>query len=381
MSLSWKLSIHKRWEEVDAPSFTEQWLKLMENPSQAHVFFHPALLSAWAGTCRSSRQIEPVYCIAEAEGVTFFLPLVLWNRNWKNAFVRMLVPAGYPDFDYHDPVVGGEASKEMVDSFWELIRVEVLENPEIRFDKALLCGMHYYAEKQGWRAEGEVCPYADLTRHADFPAFFGSLRKSFRKDIVRQQKRLSEAGSVRFRVFEPHESIKALAALPAFLDAHRHKWPNAFKPEGFHERIVLEALSEGILHFSEMQLNDKPISWHLGFSYNQRFYYYMPAFLEEYGVYSPGKIHLSFLLEDAYRKGIGIFDFLRGDEEYKKEWTNAESSLHGYAVQTERLAGRMRLCAVRALMEVKKRFGMVFLPYVSDAWSELVLSITTLLWV
>ncbi|NTV93279.1 MAG: hypothetical protein HGA72_08480, partial [Chlorobiaceae bacterium] len=179
---SWNFRVLQSWDEVDAPAFIDRWKGWAQISHGGNVFFHPVLLKTWTDACRSIYDLRPVYCIAETDGITFFLPLVLWKRNWKNAFVRMLVPAGYPDFDYHDPVVCGEASKEMVDSFWELIRDEVLENPEIRFDKALLCGMHHYAEKQGWRAEGEVCPYADLTRHADFSAFFGSLKKSFRKD-------------------------------------------------------------------------------------------------------------------------------------------------------------------------------------------------------
>lgn len=365
MDYSWKLTVYKSWDEVDDPAFIDQWQKLMRRSPNAHVFFHPVLLKAWTDACRSIYDLKPVYCTAESVGITFFLPLVIWKRNWKNAFVRMLVPAGYPDYDYHDPIVTACVSKEMMDSFWMLIRNTLLKNTEIAFDEALLCGMHSAAGLDGW-GENDVCPYIDLRRYADFPSFFGSLRKSYRKDIERQKKRLSESGRLQFRVFEPHESIKALASLPAFLDAHRRKWPHAFKPEGFHERLVREALPEGILHFSEIQLDGKPISWHFGFRYNRHFYYYMPTFLEEFGAYSPGKLHLAALLEDAYRQGTEIFDFLRGSESYKKEWANAEEPLYGYLFFASGVAGRVRVFVNDTLITLRNGMYITIFSCVSE---------------
>lgn len=353
---SWMLRVVLSWDGVDDPAFIEEWKGLMHAAPDGNVFFHPSVLKAWTDACRLIYDMQPVYCIAEKDGITIFLPLVIWKRNWKNGFVRMLVPAGYPDFDYHDPVVTGRATAEMIESFWAMILNDLSANGQLRFDEALLCGMHRAGGAHGWREEGDVCPYNDLTRYPDFPAFFGSLKKSMRKDIERQRKRLMEVGRVSFRVFERHESEQALAVLPQFLDLHSQRWPQAFKLQGFHEGLVRGALPEGILHFSEIMLDNRTISCHLGFSYQSRFHYYMPVFLDEFGNYSPGKIHLSFLMEEAYRQGLGIFDFLRGTEGYKKEWANAEDPLYCYQLPVMRLGSRTRQLARELLMRVKKRF-------------------------
>ncbi len=370
MNDSWKLDIFKTWDEVDAPSFIEQWRVLIDSSTHSHVFFHPSVLKAWTDSCRSVHEMSPLYCRAEKDGITFFLPLVLWKRNWKKAFVRMLVPAGYPDYDYHDPVTSAPVSPETLDSFWGLIRNSLMNAPDIKFDEALLCGMHVPAARTGWKEYEEACPYSDLSRYSDFSSFFGSLRKNLRKDIERQKKRLSEAGRLSFRVFERHECEQALAALPEFLEVHSMRWPHAFKPQGFHEGLIRAALPEGLLHFSEIRLDDKAISWHFGFRFNSRFYYYMPAFLEEYGMYSPGKIHLYFLLEDAYRCGVDIFDFLRGTEDYKKDWASEETALYSYPFQAAGAASSMKILAREALMVVKRKLFIVSLPCFSSEISE-----------
>jgi CelD/BcsL family acetyltransferase involved in cellulose biosynthesis len=373
---SWNLQVVQTWAEVEEPSFVEQWRGLMNSAPEANVFFHPAILNAWTDATRSIYDIEPVYCIAEKDGVKIFLPLVLWKRNWKNAFVRMLVPAGYPDFDYHDPVVNGFATKEIMDSFWMLMRNVLAGDQSIVFDEAILCGMHISAGPNGRSANEDVCPYNDLSRYPDFLSFFGSLKKSMRKDIERQLKRLSEVGRVRFKVFDQQEREQAVAAIPELLETHSRKWPQAFKQQGFHEGLVRGALLEGILHFSEILLDDKPISWHLGFMYKRRFYYYMPVFLNEFGCYSPGKIHLYFLMEEAYRQGVVVFDFLRGIEGYKKEWANAEDALYCYQFHVKSPASQTRLLARELLMEVKKRFLMLLpLLFFQEAHGELLLQL------
>ena len=77
--------------------------------SIAHVFFHPALCMAWLETYRPIRKLEPLFCIGDSNHNHFFLPLVLWRKNWKNAFQKVIVPVGYSDFDYHEPYCIGNS--------------------------------------------------------------------------------------------------------------------------------------------------------------------------------------------------------------------------------------------------------------------------------
>lgn len=347
----WKLTVSRSWDEVDDPAFLGEWLILMKDSSLQHVFFHPVILKTWSDVFRSVYDIKPFYLIAERDDVRFFLPLMIWRKNWKNAFIKLLVPVGYPDYDYHDPIVKGNVSEKIVASFWSLVRDTIQR--EVKYDEAFICGMHFSSGQDGWVPE-DVSPYCNLRDYPDFSSFFLRLKKSFRKDIERQERRLAELGQISFKVFGRNESEKAQLVFPDFLEAHRRKWPNAFKPIGFHEKLLQKGLSAGIVHFSMIEVGGNPISWHFGFNYNRRFYYYMPAFLEKYGSFSPGKLHLSFLMKDAFSGELEVFDFLRGAEAYKKDWTNAEEILYSFLLSGRGFSSTVKLFFNNVLTAMKR---------------------------
>ena len=93
------------WDTIYSQKFQEKWLKLHQKAFNSHVFFHPALCTAWIDTYRPIRNLQPLFCIAKQEHTTIFLPLVLWKKNWKNAFQKIVISVGYSDFDYHDALI------------------------------------------------------------------------------------------------------------------------------------------------------------------------------------------------------------------------------------------------------------------------------------
>lgn len=352
MDSSWKVELYRSWDEVDSPGFVGQWHTWIEHAPDAHVFFHQSLLKAWTDIYRELEDISPLYCVAEREGITVFLPLVLWRRNYKNAFLHVVVPAGFSDYDYHDPIVSGEWTVEVMSDFWRTVERRIREDRSIRYDRIELQGFRYPCDRVGWVKEDDVCPFSDLTLYADYADYHAKLKKSLRQDLVRQKKRLSELGELRYKVFSGDDSPEALAVLPGFLDTHSRKWPHAFKPPGFHRAIIIGGL-DSVVHFSALMIDGIPISWHLGFSYRKRFYYYMPAFLEEYGPYSPSKVHLSFLTEECFKSDRRIFDHLRGSETYKAGWADHIAEIYAYTKDASNLQARMRQAGFGAMQELK----------------------------
>ncbi len=353
MNHSWKLKIYRSWDEVDNPRFIDEWLKWMDNTPDPHVFFHPAMVKVWVDTYRSFQNISPLYCVAEYEDITVFLPLVLWRRNWKNAFLRLIVPVGFSDFDYHDPIVSVPRTNEIMDSFWNLIESRLLAGNLCRYDKISIHGFRFQCDANAWE-EGDICPYADLKLYKSYSDYLLNLKKHLRQDIGRQKRRLSEVGETTYKVFQASELAEALALLPDFLAAHSRRWPNDFKSQGFHQAMLKEGVPAGLVHFSVLMVDGIPISWHLGFRYKDRFYYYMPAFLEKYQSYSPSKVHLSYLIEECFDNDIIIFDHLRGSESYKEGWATNAAHLYGYKRSCCSLPATLRLTAFNTMQELKK---------------------------
>lgn len=357
MSRSWTFKIYRSWDEVDDPPFLAQWEGWMEASPDTHVFNHPAMVKAWTDTYRSLQHISPLYVVGETEGVTAFMPLVLWRRNWKNAFVRLLVPAGYSDYDYHDPVFtfsGGSGG--LLDSFWTTLEKRLLSDSSIVFDEADISGFRIRPSGNAWLESGDVCPVSDLGRYADYEDFLSALKRSMRHNLQKKMRRLEEQGRLEYRVYDKNEVSEALSSLPAFLEAHSQRWPNAYKAPGLHEAILSHGIAAGIVHFSELRLDGKVIDWDLGFHYKRRFYYYMSTspYNDAYVKYSPGRIHLSHLIRDCFTMNVDTFDFLRGDHGYKEEWPTEKMTLYGFSYASGKPGSGLRL-GLRELLNRLKR--------------------------
>jgi CelD/BcsL family acetyltransferase involved in cellulose biosynthesis len=354
MSNNWKFRIYRSWEEVDDPSFLSRCEVLLNDSVNAHIFFHPVLLKSWTDTYRNLCDITPAYCFAESNDKTAFLPLVLIKRNWKHGFVRLLVPVGYSDFDYHDPVLTGQWDSADLQCFWKLLEENIsAADSSINFDKIAINGCREPNFSSSFYKESDCSHYCDLTKYDSYEEFLKNIKKSLRGDLMRQQRRLEELGNVDFVVYKKSNPDKALAELHHLLDAHTARWPNAYKAPALHNTLLKNGLPAGLVHFSAIKVNGISVSWHLGFTYKYRFYYYLPSFLESHANYSTSKVHLARLFADSFNNGIEIFDMLRGDELYKKSWSNADSMLYAFTKEQKRPDNFIRLNYYHLIQKIK----------------------------
>jgi CelD/BcsL family acetyltransferase involved in cellulose biosynthesis len=323
---NWNIRIITDWDEIYSPKFQDQWLQWSESAVNRHVFFHPALGMAWIETYRPIRKLEPLFCIAENDNGSFFLPLVLWHRNWKNAFQKIIIPIGYSDFDYHEPLFSGILNNEM----WTGLYTRVFDKIKCSFtlDEIQINGILTPVVENGWSKETDVAPFCELSSFQNSGEFLQNLTTSLRGDIRRQIRRMEETGPI--RLYQYTDPAEAINVLPELLKFHALRWPKAYKAPVFHENLLNRGLAAGIVHFTSLQIGGNALSYHLGFMHNRRYYYYMPVIDVQFENFSPGKIHLFKLVEYAIENGFRVFDHLRGDENYKSGWAKDVQSLYQY---------------------------------------------------
>jgi CelD/BcsL family acetyltransferase involved in cellulose biosynthesis len=314
----WKINILIDWNEIFKKSFQGQWLQYAENAFDSHIFFHPSLGMAWLDTYRPMRKLKPLFCIAENDSSVIFMPLVLWTQNWKNAYRKVIVPVGYSDFDYHDPLVNQQLQPDDWASFYKSLTGAL--KSKVRFDAIEITGIRSEINDKNWSKENDVALFSDLGPFINTESFLQSLTTSLRGDIRRQIRRISEPGPL--ILFHYNTVNEALDTLPHFLKLHSERWPRAYKAPEFHKNILLNGIESGLVDFTSLKCGGKILGYHLGFIYKNRYYYYMPATDPEFENLSPGKVHLYKLVEYAIEKKCQIFDHLRGDESYKSGWTD-----------------------------------------------------------
>lgn len=342
----WKFHWLTRWEEIWDEGFVQKWQVWLEESPSAHVFFHPALVKAWVETYLPLRDLRPCFLIAELADHMVFFPLVLWRRNWKNAFQRLLIPVGYSDYDYHDPIVVDLKTEESIEmnSFWADFMVELqrISGP-IRFDRLILDGIRQRVAGEGksW-SPGDTCPWADLSPFERPEDFLPSLKTSLRGDLRRQERRINEVSELAYHVFTGDMIEQALQELNPFLVAHARRWPTAYKAPHLHENIIKRAMVSGLLHFSTLKIGGESAAWHLGFAFRNRYYYYLPAQDEKFDRLSPGKVLLLKCVEEAIINGLSIFDFLRGEDSYKAGWTDKTEQLFKLKLDDKKVLSKNR---------------------------------------
>ncbi len=340
---TWSFEILTDWDEIWGKVHLARWNEYFKCAFNQHVFFESSIVKAWTDTYRPIRDLTPIFIWAkDSKGNIAFLPLVLWQRNWKNAFIRSIVPIGYSDFDYHNPIFN--ENPQDINSFWKDLQDCISQR--FKYDEFIIDGItDSYTDKSSSWHQQEICPWLSLKGINNEDDLYTFLPTKLRGDIRRQIRRLNDIGTLTYQIFQTYED--AIKTFDAFMTAHRKKWPNAYKATHFHERILKEGLLTKCVHFSSLNLNNTPIAWHLGFQHKGRYYYYMPAGNYDFAKYSPVKIHLFYLIKDAIHNKFEIFDHLRGNENYKNGWSNDYQHVHSLRFYDKSIVTNIKLLILK----------------------------------
>ena len=91
--------------------------------------------------------------------------------------------------------------------------------------------------------------------------------------------------------------------------------------------IVHRAAQSGTLHLSSLRCGQSVLATHLGFTFGDTFYYYMPSYNHEWSAFSPGKLLMHKLIGWAVNNGFQCCDFMSGEADYKSVLANEHCQL------------------------------------------------------
>ena len=88
----------------------------------------------------------------------------------------------------------------------------------------------------------------------------------------------------------------------------------------FHEEAAAKLLARRILRLYRLRLNGRTIAALYSLLRGTTLFCYLQGYDPELAWLSPGTQLTFFAIEDALELGIRKFDFLRGQEAYKRHW-------------------------------------------------------------
>ena len=166
-----------------------------------------------------------------------------------------------------------------------------------------------------------ACPFLPLSGDAGMEHVPRSQRKNLRYSLGR----LSRSCEVRFRLADK-SSLEA--DLETLFCLHQSRWrskglPGVFgsgKVQAFHRDTSARLLNQGVLQLHFLENDRTTLAAALCYVLHGRAYYYGGGFDPAAAAFSPGSLIVGEAIRSAAAEGCREFDFLRGEEAYKRLW-------------------------------------------------------------
>jgi CelD/BcsL family acetyltransferase involved in cellulose biosynthesis len=210
-----------------------------------------------------------------------------------------------------------------------------------------------------------VCPFMRLP--STWEACEAGFGRSFKRHLRRDRRRLlSELGG-QFEVIGGPEEAEVGQAMDDLASLHMnrmestHRGGNFVQPDyrAFHQAIARQFARQGWLFVAFLRLNGKRIAARYGYVYGGTYYAYQSGFDTAYSYYSPSKVLLSCVVMHFIENRVQEFNFLRGAQRHKYEWTACERRTTRLLVWNRTSRGLVLMLLdklVAAVRTLKRRF-------------------------
>ncbi|HEX6813164.1 MAG TPA: GNAT family N-acetyltransferase [Planctomycetota bacterium] len=180
---------------------------------------------------------------------------------------------------------------------------------------------------QRWRRRllvqaGDPCPTFLAAKPADFQPIVD------KQSLRRHERGLQRLGPV--VMLRHRDRASAERELPQFFAQHKARRVCAGdqslflqqRSQRFYAALLHSFDPATQLHFVQLRCGDTAVAYHFGFLRDARFTWYKPTIHVDYWDEGPGEVMIKRLMEEARDTGVVEFDFARGDEAFKRRFSN-----------------------------------------------------------
>jgi CelD/BcsL family acetyltransferase involved in cellulose biosynthesis len=183
---------------------------------------------------------------------------------------------------------------------------------------------------------------------SDYDSYTKSLGNSFRRSLKKIDKDFNATGRARYLKAETETDFEFLWNELVSLHQKRRRalgQPGCFSDwrfERFLKSVALHALANGSLELFLTICDDQPLAASIGFAAGGCSTLYQSGIDIDRMDLRPGHLHNMHIVRSAFAAGRNSFDFLRGDESYKKLWRAQPVALESIRVIPQRLLPQFR---------------------------------------
>ncbi|HEX8264209.1 MAG TPA: GNAT family N-acetyltransferase [Pyrinomonadaceae bacterium] len=334
-----QISIERALGENILESLRGDWKQLFA-ATECSPFLAWEWLSTWYKWFGGNRDLFVIKAYRQNQLIGL-LPLCLQEKRVLGLKLKRLAFIGEAQggADYLDLIAKPEDKIEILSAILDFLKKEncfdliCLEN--LASDSAtadFLLNFNEPQTKHRLRRAAQttaVCPQVELSGNWET-----TLKQSKRaSNFKRRLKQLEKMPGFEFRsVTSPFE---AADAFERFYRLHEKRWLKSGGSElSGHPRLVsfqrdlVPALAQaGFIRFDELWVEGECRASVYGLDDGRAFYYYNSGYDLEWSSRSVGLVLIGLSIKNAIERGNSLYDFLRGNETYKFDWSNKQAEL------------------------------------------------------
>lgn len=330
--------------KADIENSGDQWNELVRSMGHPNIFLTWEWITNWINVFGKDYEMMILY-IYDGSDLAAIFPLAKKRMKWKYGYLRsdVVVMCGSVEIspDHMDIICSKDADADRyISASMEFLKKNARQDITCFYSLAKDGKLASWLDRNGHRHRGvlvnrTVSHYADLEN--GFEDFMGRMKSKKRYNLFREKKRLYKEG-IDLKMIESHGEVEA--AFDNFIELHRKnfdhkKVESLFVKKGkldFHRSILRTFMDSGRLGLYLLKKGETPVAAMYGFKFENIFYIMQMGMDPKWHRLSPGKVLILSVLDKASREGFTEFDFLRGEEGYKKYWAKEHRELVTYVV-------------------------------------------------
>jgi len=331
-----KIDVYTKAEEFD--QLGEEWNRLLQQSASDTVFMTCEWQQVWWEHF-GPKEKDTLSLITVRDGEEQLVGLwPLYDESPGRLPHRLRIIGSPRGSDYLDLIAQkgqeGMVYEAILDALVQWDDWERIEVDNIRAGSPTLEVLAPLAEGRGLKVQIEpltVCPGIALPE--SWEAYLERLDRKQRHEIRRKLRRaeggmeqvewtlsndpqtLAQDIGVYFELFQKSSHVKE-----EYMDEQRQE---------FNQAMASVMLKAGWLYLAFLTINGEKVASMFCFDYGKAISVYNSGFdPQRYRHLSPGIVLLCYCIQDAIQRGYPLFDFLRGDEEYKYRLGAVDRVIH-----------------------------------------------------
>ena len=350
-------------EEIDGigrlEGLADEWHALLERVPHDSPYLTPEFMIPWARMLASKYRFR-VLAVRDATGLVGLAPLFERRLGkWGVEFVVRSFPLhGFsPPFDLViDPAAEGVVDAMLrhldADAGWHL--VELLNIPE---RSANLTRLRDACARLGFGFEQfDSLSTTYVPVEGAWPAYLENLPRKLRKSVRQGQRRLEQAGAVRF-VRCPQDGLSLAEGIETALSVIGKSWKRfdaeAVDWNGFLREMGARLAARDMLCLRFLMVENVAAAYHLELDYRGNLHGLHNAYDLGMAAGNPGAVLLANALQDAHERCRGRFDFL-GTKEYLERWAQARQDFVRLRVVNRRFGAGIKTALYDRVSRARK---------------------------